>query len=225
MQFKNSAPAIQLSHSAAVLHVDERGVETLAQHFRETGWLRLPLLFEAPLLERVMRWLDEGDFREVTHDDMGGDTELVLQDCVASRSLELLHNNETLFQLLEEVTDCGRIGSFVGRTYRFLPNSGHGYAWHSDMADTRLLGFSLNLSRKPYLDGQLQLRQLDTPESCQDVINTSVGDAVIFTISEHMEHRVQQVTGLHPKTAYAGWFCREPDFRRRISPYLESASD
>jgi hypothetical protein len=44
------------------------------------------------------------------------------------------------------------------------------------------------------------------------VANTGAGDAVLFRIAERLEHRVTSLRGDVPRTAYAGWFLREPRF-------------
>ena len=38
------------------------------------------------------------------------------------------------------------------------------------------------------------------------IANTGLGDAMLFRISGNLEHRVTEVTGDQPKTAFAGWF-------------------
>ena len=41
------------------------------------------------------------------------------------------------------------------------------------------------------------------------------GDAIIFRLASHLQHRNTNVTGSTPKTAFAGWFRSDPpDFFR-----------
>jgi hypothetical protein len=155
-------------------------------------------------------------FIEVSHEDMSDDTELRLADCAVERALELVHNNRRLFRLIEDITQCGHIGSFLGRTYRFERGNGHEYRWHTDVADSRIVGLSLNLSAQHYEGGDLHIRHCGKPETVQRVENNILGDAVIFRIAEDREHSVALVAGNHPKTAYAGWFCARPEFDERI---------
>jgi hypothetical protein len=77
----------------------------------------------------------------------------------------------------------------------------------------RLITMSVNLSPKPYAGGILQLREERSEEILAEIANTGLGDALFFRISPELKHRVSPVEGVLPKTAYAGWFQAEPDFR------------
>jgi hypothetical protein len=44
-------------------------------------------------------------------------------------------------------------------------------------------------------------------------VNRTLGDAVLFKVHPDYRHRVEGVMGAHARTAYAGWFRSEPDFR------------
>lgn len=57
----------------------------------------------------------------------------------------------------------------------------------------------------------------DTRELLQEVRNTGFGDALLFRISENLVHRVQGVTGEHPKIAFAGWFVQGEDILPAIA--------
>ena len=72
---------------------------------------------------------------------------------------------------------------------------------------------SVNLSPKPYAGGILQLREARSEEILAEIANTGLGDALFFRISPELKHRVSPVEGIVPKTAYAGWFQAELDFR------------
>jgi hypothetical protein len=45
-----------------------------------------------------------------------------------------------------------------------------------------------------------------------EVHNPIAGDAVMFRVHPTLRHRVDPVTGTVPRTAYAGWFCSQPEF-------------
>ncbi|MEP5570013.1 MAG: 2OG-Fe(II) oxygenase [Halioglobus sp.] len=214
-QNHDNAP-IQLSFSGAQVQVCAARLSALRAHFYEHDWVRLPCLLEEPLLQRIVGLIQAESFLEVSHEDMRDDTELRLNDCAGERALELVHNNSQLFRLVEEVAQCDHIGSFLGRTYRFERGSGHQYRWHTDVADSRLVGLSLNLSTERYQGGDLHIRKCGRPNSEQRVENTVLGDALIFRIAEDTEHRVAPVVSTQPKTAFAGWFCAHPEFDDRL---------
>jgi hypothetical protein len=71
---------------------------------------------------------------------------------------------------------------------------------------------SLNLSLKAYAGGALQMKLRDSDEIIQEIHNVGFGDALLFRISKQLIHRVQEVTGDIPKTAFAGWFLDVEDF-------------
>ena len=60
--------------------------------------------------------------------------------------------------------------------------------------------------------GVFQLRECDSETMLMEVPNTSPGDAILFRIARHIQHRVTAVEGTVPKTAFAGWFVSEPNF-------------
>jgi hypothetical protein len=50
------------------------------------------------------------------------------------------------------------------------------------------------------------LRRKDSGQVLAHVANTGAGDALIFRISPHLQHRISDLEGAEPKTAFAGWF-------------------
>ena len=98
----------------------------------------------------------------------------------------------------------------MGRVYRMIPGSGHYDSWHSDMIGHRMIGMSINLSPEPYSGGVFQLRERDSEQILYEVANTGLGDAILFRLADHLQHRITDVDGTIPKTAFAGWFQSEP---------------
>jgi hypothetical protein len=81
------------------------------------------------------------------------------------------------------------------------------------MGEDRLVAVSLNLSRRPYQGGDLEIRPAHATEATDVVPNHQFGDAVMFRISRDLRHRVNAVVGDAPRTVYAGWFRSTPDFQ------------
>src|SRR6185295_5586851 len=81
--------------------------------------------------------------------------------------------------------------------------------WHSDMDGNRMVTLSVNLG-DPYEGGVLQLRERPSNRVVHEVANTGPGDAILFALGDHLEHRVGAVTGGTTKMALAGWFQRTP---------------
>jgi hypothetical protein len=83
----------------------------------------------------------------------------------------------------------------------------HQLSWHSDTKDPqRLVGFSMNLSTDIFRGGTFELRDRWTLAPLAQVNNTGFGDALLFRISNDLQHRVTEVVNKVDKTACAGWF-------------------
>jgi hypothetical protein len=134
----------------------------------------------------------------------------VERDAVVLQALTMLFNRPEIFRLIEQVTGCPAIGSFLGRIYMMQPNSGHYDTWHSDYDGNRLIGLSLNLSNAPYSGGVFQIRQRQPEQLISEIANIVPGDAHIFRISKGLQHCVTPVTGEITKIAFAGWFQANP---------------
>src|SRR5207237_8656272 len=101
--------------------------------------------------------------------------------------------------------------------YRMTPNSSHHDAWHTDNTDGRLVAMSLNLSPQVYEGGVFQMRERESEQFLVEFANCGLGDAILFPISENLVHRVTEVQGNEPKTAFSGWFnATAPSFQARL---------
>ena len=172
-------------------------------------------MIEPELVEWLLGRIEQYGFAPFAHGEaIGVDSNLA--DTVAVALLNLVANDHRLFRIVREITGCGPIGCFRGRVYRMLPNAGHYDSWHNDLGDERLITLSVNLSPEPYSGGILQIRHRPSNRIVYEVANTGLGDAILFRISPDLEHRVTEVTGSVPKTAFAGWFRSKPDFRELL---------
>ena len=129
-----------------------------------------------------------------------------MTESAAFGALLFLINDEKLFQLIQDITQCALIDCFEGRVYRVNPGDGHHDSWHNDIGEGRVVGMSLNLSREVYSGGVLQIRNRETEAVISEAANTGFGDAVVFRLSRDLQHRITEVEGSASKTAFAGWF-------------------
>jgi len=134
-----------------------------------------------------------------------------------------LMNNPALLRLIEKITGQPQLGEFDGRVYRMTNSAEHAFNWHSDAFDRRAVTMSVNLSPHIYDGGALQLKLRDSTEILQEIRNTGLGDALLFRISADLIHRVQGVTGDHPKIAFAGWFLQGEDLLAKLGQKAEPA--
>ena len=82
---------------------------------------------------------------------------------------------------------------------------------------------SVNLSGQPYGGGVFQLRRTADERLLGEVHNLGLGDAILFRLSPQLQHRVTDVTGEHPKTAFAGWFRPDTSYREALRSLSPSA--
>lgn len=210
---------IQVTRRGIEFSSSPKAVDELGTQFELHNYFRLPGLLEPGLLDLIQGQIDRAEFRERVHERIGSNKELCLTESTAFGALLFLMNDEKLFQVIQEVTRCYRIGCFEGRVYRVNPGPDHHDSWHNDIGDDRLVGMSINLSRETYGGGVLQIRDHDSGEIISEAPNTGPGDAIVFRLSRDLQHRVTEVNGKTSKTAFAGWFRAQPDFSSLLKVY------
>ena len=203
-------PLLQLRHQQTAVTASSEALAAARAGFERNKYLKLPEFVEPALLGSLLDELDRTEFYDRVHEGIG--TELCAVPGLVSGTLEMLMNDPLLQQTVTAITGCGHIGCFQGRVYRLVPNTGHYDSWHSDVGEDRLVALSINLGREPYEGGRLQIRYADATDVLGEVSNPIAGDAVMFRVHPTLRHRVDPVTGRAPRTAYAGWFCSQPDF-------------
>jgi hypothetical protein len=213
------SPLVQVSAQGTIT-ADADALPGGRSAFAARHVLRLPALLSPSLFRVLGDELATAAFAAV---DRGFYAEERLERCALWNHLVFLANDPALFRVIEHLTGCDPIGSFMGRVYKRSPD-GHFDDWHSDTAQDRLIGMSVNLGSEPYEGGALRLRERATQHVVFDGANVGRGDAVLFRISTDLEHMVTAVEGRVPRTAFAGWFRRAPDFRDTMLKPLAPAS-
>lgn len=178
------------------------------ENFERHDYLRITRFIEPSLLRLIQRYLRKDAFESRQH-PVG--RELRLSDNAVAGVVLMLMNDPKLFRLIRGITGCGAVGSFTGRFYRMTVR-GQEFHWHNDMQDFRMVAISVNVSNARYRGGMLQIRN-GAGSALRSIPNLGFGDAIIFPVGEHLEHRVTPVTGKSSKTAYSGWFCSRPKYR------------
>ena len=193
------------------------------EHFEQHDYLRLPGFIEPVLLRVIQRYLRGTGFQAREYAEIGHD--LTLLKNPLWRVLHFLMNDPQLFRLIRRVTGCPPIGCFTGRIYRMVARPGAELTWHDDGDDDlRLVAISINLSEARYRGGALQIRE-KSRYAFEVVPNLGFGDAIIFRVAEHLEHRVTPVEGKIPKTALTGWFRSRPRYTTLIPRDLAARSE
>jgi hypothetical protein len=181
----------------------EEELALLRDEFERRNCVVLPGLLDPDLADTIASRIERSDFYRLEHKGVG--VEACMESNATLAWLLLLVNDTRVRDLVRSISACGPIGHFDGRVYRLEPSSEHYDSWHSDMVDNRLVAMSINLGRHPYEGGSLQIRDRHTGET-NERRNPQVGDALLFELGDHLEHRVLPVTGENARTVFAGWF-------------------
>jgi Coenzyme PQQ synthesis protein D (PqqD)/2OG-Fe(II) oxygenase superfamily len=200
-----------------------RELRSASEHFEQHDYLRLPGFIEPGLLRVIQRCLRGAGFQPREYAEIGHD--LTLLNDPLLRVLHFLMNDPQLFRLIRRITGCRPIGCFTGRIYRMVARRGVELTWHDDaLDDLKLVAISANLSDGRYRGGILQIRE-KSRHACEVVPNLGFGDAIIFRVAEHLEHRVTSVEGKIPKTALTGWFRSRPRYTTSMPRDLAAQSE
>lgn len=210
---------IQIAREGILFSGRAEDLRRLRREFDRHDCLRLPKLLEPGLLQILQQQIAQTEFRVKVHGAVG--TDLRMADSATTHLLHFLVNDRRFFEIVQEITGGGRIGNFKGRVYRIVPGAGHQDSWHSDRVDHRMIALSINLSTEVSSGGVLQIRNRHSGQILHQVTNVGFGDAILFRIAEHLEHRQTDLEGTVVKTAFAGWFRSQPDlyslFKEKLS--------
>jgi hypothetical protein len=195
---------IQLTRTGAVFSGSKADLRDLREQFKRDHYIILPKLIEPGLFRTIMQRVDSAKFQRREFD--GVVSQSVMDEPATYHILFFLANMPSFHRLVERITGCRRISSFRGRIYQLMPVSNDHIEWHSDMSEHRMIAFSLNLTRKVYRGGSLQIRCKNSEKLLHEVQNTGLGDALLMRVAKKLRHRVLPVEGDVPRTAMAGWF-------------------
>jgi hypothetical protein len=215
---------IQLTRTDVVV-ADPNAIAALREDFEGHQCLVLPNFLDKTLLRYIEKQLATTRFftnvpRRATGEPIARELCVGAEEPLAAL-FPLLLNRPQLFQVMQQITGCPTIGSFGGRLYRREPDANHYDSWHNDLSDHRLVGMSINLTSTAYTGGTFQLRHRQTQRMLCEVAPTSWGDAHIFRIASHLQHRVTPVEGRIARTAYAGWFCSQPHYEALLQDIFQ----
>lgn len=187
--------------------------------FERDHCVRLSGLLSAKLLSSLPQPIELASFVENPH--KGLKTELCMEENASLALLMFCANDPAVLSFVQELTDVA-VDSFSGRVYRMVPGQGHHDGWHDDLRDGRVLALSVNVGAEPYEGGRLLLRERTTGQQLLDASNLGLGDGLLFRLDSFLEHRVADVDGSVPKTAFAGWFLSGKTFTQLVRSLSEA---
>jgi hypothetical protein len=185
--------------------------------------LRIPGILDDDLLRQIRQEMATAVWNQRVHKNLNPPAvDLRMEPNAAHSLLGLVLNDPVLLTWIRQITGAEQVSSFLGNVYRIEPGLDHYCAWHNDLVEDRVTALTINLSSEPYSGGMLQIKNLDSGE-IRDVPNTGFGDAILIQIAPHLKHRVSELSGSAPKTAYAGHFYRQPDYLTLLQQASEDA--
>ena len=199
---------LQITKSGVVFTGLDADLERARADFQRQDWVSLRAILNPELLTMIQQQLAASDVTTKS---------IYPEPNVCDGALLLLLNNPQLFKLIEQIIGCGHIGCFRGRIYRFVPGAKNPLEWHTDLNGTRLVALTINLSSELYQGGVLRIRERNTKRLVCELTNSGFGDAILFRIDKRLEHSVSDVEGTVVKTALAGWFESEPEYRTLLA--------
>ncbi len=174
----------------------------------EIGFWRIPQFFSPELLRFFENNILNQEFTPRHSVDDGVHMvfkELGLEN-KHTKLMYLLMQDQILIQNLAERTGLSELKSCASRIYKFIPDGSNTFDWHNDLCHGRTLGFSVNLTQEKFEGGKFMIRKKHDHNVHAEYHNTGYGDAILFKISNDLEHCVSPLTGSVPRLAYAGWF-------------------
>ena len=181
---------------------DPRATDTLAAGFRARNAVVVPGLLRGRLLREVVGEVRGASFADADDAHIARESRMDAPTLLAK--LIFLANEPRLIRFVQDLTRTD-VASFFGRVYRFEAGSDHFDTWHDDAVQERRIAMSLNVGDGTPEGGELLLRRKGTEDAVRMPYGKP-GDALLFRVSEHLEHRVLPVSGPVPRTAFVGWF-------------------
>src|SRR5437763_9350548 len=120
---------IQLTRMGPVFSDRVDNLKTARANFQRQHYVILPLFIDASLLQLISRRLEQAEYQLQVYEGIGQD--LHPNDALTTSLLNFLCNNCRLFETVEAITGCGRVGCFVGKVYRMIPGEDHYDSWHT----------------------------------------------------------------------------------------------
>jgi hypothetical protein len=195
---------VRITRTGTVVTGDLDDFDELRAAFEVQHCVRLRGLLDSELVHLIRSRVDDALFRDRPHDNIAMEERLA--DPTVQATLVFLVNDDVFFDAVRRITGCDRFSGFYGRIYRMLPSPDHFDSWHDDVDGDRVIGMSINLAADEFRGGEFQIRERGSEIPHHQIANTGLGDAILFRISEKLEHRVASVEGAVAKIAFAGWF-------------------
>src|SRR6266540_3122869 len=103
---------IQILKSGVVYSALAVEQSPLRAKFDRRHYLKIPELLGPELLDFIQLQIDQAEFYELVHEGIGSNRELCMERNKAFAALQFLINDQKLFRIIQEITQCDQIGCF-----------------------------------------------------------------------------------------------------------------
>ncbi len=184
----------------------------LARRFAAELCVPLPGMLEPSLALELADLVLATPFRPRSHGALGVDHNLRFGPLLAA--LHYLCTDARLLRRIEALAglEPESIAGFLGRCYRLQRGEADGYHNDVDPRLGRLVALSLGLGRGAPVGGRLSLRRQGFRRPMSQTPAPGLGQLTVFRLSQHLEHKVDEVSGDVPRIVFAGWFLARPGF-------------
>jgi len=192
--------------------IKETALRNYQDAFKNTHSFVIPDFFCSSLQELINLYLSQAEYFVDSH--AGTQNNLIAKEYTVTRE-SIIHNllyfylnKPVVRETVKKITQCDNIKGFFGRIYKFEEDENCFDSWHNDISteEDRIVGISINLSNSAYTGGEFTIRNKKTHEIYRKVKHDNWGGVHFFRIHPDLEHKVDKVTGINPRIAYAGWF-------------------
>lgn len=181
------------------------------ERFARVPAISIPAALEPEFCARMVERAAHAQFATYEQIEQVG-TRLIESPQLIGRAISLLLHAPELHHWLEEATGVGPLRAVAGRFAEFRANNQDALNWHDDLHDTtRRLAIIVNLSDRPFVGGQFQLRRKGETELLLRHDHPQAGSVLIVGVRPELEHRVTPVSDGGPRRIYAGWFLTQPE--------------
>ncbi len=198
--------------------VEETKLEKLQEDYRQSSSFVISDFFGETLQSIIANHLENAEWESQFSYYEGTEKVLAKEFTLARKNklytiLNFYLNHPKVINTMKVISQHSDLNSFHGRIYKFEENGDCFDTWHNDLSkevkDTILIGLSVNLSSLPFEGGVFKIRNRDSQELLSSIKHEKWGGAHFFRISPQLEHMVENVSGPHPRVAYAGWFTKK----------------
>lgn len=194
------------------INIDLEQLDIIQKEFNENHAFIIPNFLDLSLQKIINLKLSQAKYIPYNHNHYNKEVKAFEYRLSSTNFLHIMLNvmlnNLKVIDAFKSIIKVSDIQGTTGRIYKFEENENCYMDWHNDISkiSNRHLGFSINLSKKPFNGGVFKIRNKQTKKIYREIKHNNWGDAHFFDINGNLEHIVERVRGNEPRIAFSGWF-------------------